>query len=95
MDIGSAHSASLDALAFEGATKRNKPTLKARSRYSQGTLANVVPQVGSLVYARVSLANRDMEPEVECIDPTTHKADGFGELKSGFIVKCSLGFARA
>ncbi len=29
VDIGTAHSASLDGLAFEGATKRNKPNLKA------------------------------------------------------------------
>lgn len=28
VDIGSAHSASLDGLAFEGATKRNRPNLK-------------------------------------------------------------------
>ena len=28
VDIGSAHPASLDGLAFEGATKRNKPALK-------------------------------------------------------------------
>lgn len=28
MDIGSAHFALLDGLAFEGATKRNKPNLK-------------------------------------------------------------------
>ena len=33
VDIGSAHFASLDGLAFEGATKRNKPNLKV-SRYS-------------------------------------------------------------
>ena len=30
VDIGSAHSASLDGLAFEGATKRNRPNLKVR-----------------------------------------------------------------
>lgn len=30
VDIGSAHHASLDGLAFEGATKRNKPNLKVR-----------------------------------------------------------------
>ena len=29
VDIGSAHTAYLDGLAFEGATKRNKPNLKA------------------------------------------------------------------
>lgn len=28
VDIGSAHQASLDGYAFEGATKRNKPNLK-------------------------------------------------------------------
>lgn len=31
VDIGSAHSANLDALAFEGATKRNRPNLKVRN----------------------------------------------------------------
>ena len=30
-DIGSAHYAYLDGLAFEGATKRNRPNLKVRS----------------------------------------------------------------
>ncbi|KAL4062314.1 hypothetical protein V8B97DRAFT_2039761 [Scleroderma yunnanense] len=74
VDIGSAHPASLDGLAFEGATKRNKPNLK----------------VGSLVYARVSLAHKDMEPELECFDAQTHKAEGFGELKGGFVTHCSL-----
>ncbi|EJU03124.1 hypothetical protein DACRYDRAFT_21427 [Dacryopinax primogenitus] len=78
VDLGSAHLATLDALAFEGATKRNRPALK----------------VGNLVYARVSLANRDMDPELECFDATTRKADGFGELKDGFMVECSLGTCR-
>ncbi|KAF8607014.1 exosome complex exonuclease RRP40 [Ceratobasidium sp. AG-I] len=79
VDIGSAHSATLDALAFEGATKRNKPNLK----------------VGSVVYARVSLAHKDMEPELECFDASTHKADGFGELKEGYIVTCNLATCRS
>ncbi|PFH53401.1 hypothetical protein AMATHDRAFT_45664 [Amanita thiersii Skay4041] len=78
VDIGSAHHASLDGLAFEGATKRSKPNLK----------------VGSLVYARVSLAHKDMEPELECFGAQTHKAEGFGELKGGFVVKCSLEMCR-
>jgi len=78
VDIGSAHPASLDGLAFEGATKRNKPSLK----------------VGSLLYARVSLAHKDMEPELECFDAQTHKADGFGELKDGFVLQCSLQMSR-
>ncbi|CCO30743.1 Exosome complex component rrp40 AltName: Full=Ribosomal RNA-processing protein 40 [Rhizoctonia solani AG-1 IB] len=79
VDIGSAHPATLDALAFEGATKRNKPNLK----------------VGAVVYARVSLAHKDMEPELECFDAATHKSDGFGELKDGYIVGCNLATCRA
>ncbi|KAK7681571.1 hypothetical protein QCA50_015304 [Cerrena zonata] len=78
VDIGSAHSANLDGLAFEGASKRNRPNLK----------------VGSVLYARVSLAHKDMEPELECFDAQTHKAEGFGELKGGFLVKCSLKMCR-
>ncbi|ORX40171.1 hypothetical protein BD324DRAFT_616657 [Kockovaella imperatae] len=78
VDIGSASMASLDALAFEGATKRSKPNLK----------------VGTLIYARVSLASRDMEPELECFDPATGKSDGFGELKEGLVVDCSLQLCR-
>lgn len=78
MDIGGAHQASLDALAFEGATKRNKPNLK----------------VGSLVYARVSLAHKDMEPELECFDAQTRKSEGYGELKGGFMIRCSLKMCR-
>ena len=30
VDIGAAHMATLDGLAFEGATKRNRPNLKVR-----------------------------------------------------------------
>ncbi|TFK20421.1 exosome complex exonuclease RRP40 [Coprinopsis marcescibilis] len=78
VDIGSAHQASLDALAFEGATKRNKPNLK----------------VGSLIYARVSLAHKDMEPELECFDAQSRKSEGYGELKGGFVVSCSLKMCR-
>ncbi len=50
--------------------------------------------MGALVYARVSVANKDMEPELDCIHPSTGKSDGFGELKEGFMFKCSLGLAR-
>ncbi|KAJ7600774.1 exosome complex exonuclease RRP40 [Mycena floridula] len=78
VDIGSAHSASLDGLAFEGASKRNRPNLR----------------VGNLVYARVSLAHKDMEPELECFDAQTRKAEGFGELKGGFMTRCSLRMCR-
>ncbi|KAI0297729.1 exosome complex exonuclease RRP40 [Russula brevipes] len=79
VDIGSAHQASLDGLAFEGVTRRNRPNIK----------------VNSLVYARVSLAHKDMEPELECFDAQTRKAEGFGELKGGFLVRCSLKMSRS
>ena len=35
-----------------------------------------------------------MEAELECMNPTTGKADGYGELKAGFVTKISLGLAR-
>ncbi|KAF9281055.1 Exosome component 3 [Linnemannia elongata] len=78
VDIGASQPALLGVLAFEGATKRNKPN----------------HNIGDLLYCRVSMANKDMEAELECMNPTTGKADGFGELKGGFVIKISLGLAR-
>ncbi|KAI8055805.1 hypothetical protein BDF22DRAFT_672278 [Syncephalis plumigaleata] len=46
--------------------------------------------VGALIYARISLADKDMEPELECINPSTGKSEGYGELTDGFMVTCSL-----
>ncbi len=97
VDIGSAHYATLDALAFEGATKRSKPNLKVRA-YSTHICRDpgtyLFGQIGSLIYARVSLAHKDMDPELECFDAQTRKAEGFGELKGGFVVRCSLKMCR-
>ena len=79
VDLGGPHLATLPILAFEGATLRNRPNL----------------QTNSVVYARVSVANKDMEPEIDCIHPSTGKADGFGELKQGFMIdRCSLDLCR-
>ena len=50
--------------------------------------------MGSLLYARVSLAHKDMDPELECFDAQTRKAEGFGELKGGFVTHCSLQMSR-
>lgn len=52
MDIRGPFIATLDALAFEGVTKRSRP--------------NLVP--GDLVYARVKAAPRDADPEIVCVD---------------------------
>ncbi|KAJ2910973.1 exosome non-catalytic core subunit rrp40 [Coemansia aciculifera] len=78
VDIGSAHDALLPMLAFEGATKRNKPNLT----------------VGTVVYGRVVVANSVMDPEIECYNSHTGKSEGYGELAEGFMFKCSLGLAR-
>ena len=35
-----------------------------------------------------------MDPELECVNPSTGKADGLGELMSGMVFDISLGMAR-
>lgn len=70
--------ATLPHLAFEMATKKTRPQLAS----------------GALVYARVSLANRHMDPELECVSATTGKADGLGPLTGGMLYDISLGMAR-
>ncbi|SCZ90118.1 BZ3500_MvSof-1268-A1-R1_Chr9g10715 [Microbotryum saponariae] len=80
VDIGSSQAASLDALAFEGATKRNKPNLK----------------VGTLVYGHLLATPPFSEPEISCVDAATQKAAGFGELAGGFLIRhVELGRCRA
>ena len=70
VDINSAHPATLPALSFEAATKQNRPQLN----------------ITQLVYARVATANKDIEPEIECVDPSSGKSAGYGELKGGLLV---------
>jgi exosome complex component RRP40 len=70
--------ASLPHLAFEGATKKTRPQLTP----------------GALVYARVSLANRHMDPELECVSTSTGKSEGLGPLVGGMVFDVSLGLAR-
>ncbi|KAI0019674.1 hypothetical protein F4780DRAFT_771090 [Xylariomycetidae sp. FL0641] len=70
--------AALPQLAFEMATKKTRPQLNS----------------GALVYARVCLANRHMDPELECVSPTTGKAEGLGPLNGGMLYDISLGMAR-
>jgi exosome complex component RRP40 len=52
VDIGTTTPALLGFSAFEGASKRNRPTL--------------LP--GDLVFARISFTDRDMETELECMN---------------------------
>jgi len=69
--------AALGNLSFEGVTKRNKPDLK----------------IGDLVYAKLAIANKDMEPELTCIE-SGGKSKGLGQLNGGFMITVSLGLAR-
>lgn len=83
VDIGTHQTAVLPALAFEGATKRNKPNI----------------EVGSLVYTRVAMTNKHMETELSCQsrhfkqDWVTGQSL-FGELKEGYGFDCSMSLAR-
>ncbi|XP_035909407.1 exosome complex component RRP40 [Anopheles stephensi] len=52
LDIGSCENASLSYMAFEGATKKNRPDVN----------------VGDIVYARLLIAHPDVEPELVCVD---------------------------
>ncbi|ATY60127.1 exosome complex exonuclease RRP40 [Cordyceps militaris] len=70
--------ATLPQLAFEGATKKTRPQLAP----------------GALVYARVTLADRHMDAELECVSASTGKADGLGPLTGGMLFAVSLGMAR-
>lgn len=77
LDIGASEYASLSFLAFENATKRNKPNV----------------EISDLLYCRVLTGNKDMEPELVCID-SSGKASGLGVLKDGFMFKVNLELAR-
>jgi exosome complex component RRP40 len=70
--------ATLPQLSFEAATKKTRPQLTQ----------------GSLVYARLTLANKHMDPELECVSSTTGKSDGLGPLVGGMLFDISLSMAR-
>lgn len=70
--------AQIPHLAFEGASKKTRPQL--------------VP--GSLIYARVISASKFMDPELVCVNPSTGKSEGMGELKGGMVFGLSLGLSR-
>lgn len=70
----------LPHMSFESANKKTRP--------------NLLP--GQLVYARISLANKHMDPELECVSASTGRSDGLGPLGpgGGAAFNVSLGFAR-
>ncbi|XP_036611504.1 exosome complex component RRP40-like [Trichosurus vulpecula] len=78
VDVGGSEPASLSYLAFEGATKRNRPNV----------------QVGDLIYGQFVVANKDMEPEMVCID-SSGRANGMGVIgQDGLLFKVTLGLIR-
>lgn len=70
--------ATLPQLSFEGATKKTRPVLAP----------------GALVYARVTVASRHMDAELECVSSSTGRAEGLGPLAGGMLLPVSLGLAR-
>jgi exosome complex component RRP40 len=83
VDLGGSQPAVLPVLAFEGATRHNKPNLP----------------LGALVYARVVLCARDCEVELSCTSPHFKKdwvtgQSLYGELAGGYAFNCSTRLAR-
>ncbi|PSN53303.1 Exosome complex component RRP40 [Blattella germanica] len=78
VDIGSSELASLSYLAFEGATKSNRPDIK----------------VGDLVFAKLLTASRDMAPELVCVDSYGRKGKLGQLQGDGFLLNCSLNLIR-
>lgn len=68
----------LGHLSFEGASRKTRPQLKA----------------GDLVYARISKAVRGDDVEIECVNPSSGKAEGLGPLKGGMVFSVTPAFAR-
>ena len=74
VDINAYSLAVLDALEFDGATKRNKPNL----------------ELNTLIYCRVKAIDPLAKPELTCISPIHKKSwtsgeSYFGPLKEGFL----------
>ncbi|KAJ8921699.1 hypothetical protein NQ315_010609 [Exocentrus adspersus] len=74
VDIGSAEFAALPMLAFEGATKKQKPDV----------------QVGDVIYARLLSAHREMEPELICVDSYFKAGRLGVLPNDGFLINISL-----
>jgi exosome complex component RRP40 len=83
VDVRGPCPAALPVLAFEGATRRNRPTLKD----------------GDLVYARLAAAPRGGEPELTCLEAggggRAAGGAGLGPLAGGTLAALSSAGARA
>ena len=77
VDIASAYPAALGWEGFETSSRKNR----------------VQWPVGTTIYARVTLANKDMEPEIAC-KAANGKTKSYGKLEGGIIIKTSLSFCK-
>jgi len=64
VDINAPELATLSAMAFESATKRNRVTVI----------------VGDIIYGKVTVALPDLEPEIVCCNQRSGKAEGMGVM---------------
>lgn len=85
VDIGGPHRATLSGIAFEGASRRNRPNLV----------------VGSLVHAHVTRADKHVDPEISCVSTggnTKGWMTGdsmYGQLTDGYMFETSLDLANS
>lgn len=84
VDLNGTDSGTLSGLAFEGASKKNRPNLV----------------IGSAVYCRVIRASKNVETEVSCVEPGSARTwvggeTLFGELRGGNLIRVSLSLARS
>ncbi|KAL0235361.1 hypothetical protein GEMRC1_001943 [Eukaryota sp. GEM-RC1] len=77
VDIGTIEYAALPFSEFESYTKKNRPDIP----------------INSLIYARVTLAGKHVEPELSCMS-ADGKGTGFGHLEGGFLLDVPLAFSR-
>jgi exosome complex component RRP40 len=77
-DFGTSEPATLSYLAFEGATKKNKPSINN----------------GDVVYAKIVTASKDMEPELVCVDAYGKKAGLGQLTGGGFLFSVPLHLVR-
>lgn len=78
VDIGASEQASLSYLGFEGSSKRNRPDV----------------QVGDVIFAKLLVASKDMEPELVCVDFLGKKGKLGVWSPNGMLFCCSLNLVR-
>ncbi|KAL4489871.1 hypothetical protein ABPG72_010770 [Tetrahymena utriculariae] len=84
VDIGAQEDALLSFYGFEGATKKNRPNLRD----------------GSLIFCKVTEANKYMKIKVDCIHPKIKKQwmtgeSFFGQIKDGMVANISIEYAKS